>query len=79
MVHGVRFPRHPLLANIACLQSGQTFACPAFAKATSRAIGFWRQSRLLTKHGYPPDLQDGAVRTVIEQAERILVEIAGTV
>jgi type I restriction enzyme, R subunit len=32
--------------------------------------------RILKKHGYPPDLQDGAVRTVIEQAERILAEIA---
>ena len=32
--------------------------------------------RILKKYGYPPDLQDGAVRTVIEQAERILGEIA---
>ncbi|MGE0205783.1 MAG: type I restriction endonuclease subunit R [Hyphomicrobiaceae bacterium] len=32
--------------------------------------------RILRKYGYPPDLQDGAVRTVIEQAERILSEIA---
>lgn len=31
--------------------------------------------RILRKHGYPPDLQDGAVRTVIEQAERILSEL----
>lgn len=31
--------------------------------------------RILKKHGYPPDLQDGAVRTVIEQAERILADI----
>jgi type I restriction enzyme R subunit len=31
--------------------------------------------RILRKYGYPPDLQDGAVRTVIEQAERILSEI----
>lgn len=31
--------------------------------------------RILRKHGYPPDLQDGAVKTVIEQAERILSEI----
>jgi type I restriction enzyme, R subunit len=28
--------------------------------------------RILKKYGYPPDLQDSAVRTVIEQAERIL-------
>ena len=32
--------------------------------------------RILKKYGYPPDLQDDAVRTVIEQAERILIEIA---
>jgi type I restriction enzyme, R subunit len=32
--------------------------------------------RILRKYGYPPDLQDGAVRTVIEQAERILGEMA---
>jgi len=32
--------------------------------------------RILKKHGYPPDLQDAAVRTVIEQAERILTEMA---
>ena len=32
--------------------------------------------RILKKYGYPPDLQDGAVRTVIEQAERILGELA---
>jgi type I restriction enzyme R subunit len=31
--------------------------------------------RILRKYGYPPDLQDGAVRTVIEQAERILGEM----
>src|SRR5262249_52752563 len=31
--------------------------------------------RILRKYGYPPDLQDAAVRTVIEQAERILSEI----
>jgi type I restriction enzyme R subunit len=32
--------------------------------------------RILRKYGYPPDLQDNAVRTVIEQAERILGEMA---
>lgn len=32
--------------------------------------------RILKKHGYPPDLQDAAVRTVIEQAERILTDMA---
>ena len=32
--------------------------------------------RILKKYGYPPDLQDGAVRTVIEQAERILGEMS---
>ncbi|MEQ1649180.1 MAG: type I restriction endonuclease subunit R, partial [Hyphomicrobiaceae bacterium] len=33
--------------------------------------------RILRKHGYPPDLQDGAVKIVIEQAERLLGEMAG--
>jgi type I restriction enzyme, R subunit len=32
--------------------------------------------RILRKHGYPPDLQDGAVKIVIEQAERLLGEMA---
>ncbi|HLN25721.1 MAG TPA: type I restriction enzyme endonuclease domain-containing protein [Patescibacteria group bacterium] len=27
--------------------------------------------RILRKYGYPPDLQDAAVRTVLEQAESI--------
>ena len=27
--------------------------------------------RILRRYGYPPDLQDAAVRTVIEQAERL--------
>lgn len=27
--------------------------------------------RLLKKHGYPPDKQEGAVKTVIERAERV--------
>lgn len=27
--------------------------------------------RILRRYGYPPDLQDQAVRTVIEQAERL--------
>ncbi|HEY8290282.1 MAG TPA: type I restriction enzyme endonuclease domain-containing protein, partial [Acetobacteraceae bacterium] len=27
--------------------------------------------RILRKYGYPPDLQDAAVRTVLEQAERL--------
>lgn len=31
--------------------------------------------RILRKHGYPPDLSDQAVQTVIEQAELILQEI----
>jgi type I restriction enzyme, R subunit len=34
--------------------------------------------RTLKKDGYPPDLQEGAVRTVIGQAERILAEICVT-
>lgn len=28
--------------------------------------------RILRKYGYPPDLSDQAVQTVIEQAERLL-------
>ena len=32
--------------------------------------------KILRKHGYPPDLQDAAVQTVIKQAEAILGEIA---
>jgi len=27
--------------------------------------------RILRKHGYPPDLQDGAVQTVLRQAEEL--------
>ena len=27
--------------------------------------------RILRKHGYPPDLQDAAVQTVLEQAEAL--------
>lgn len=41
------------------------------ARARMRAL----VKRILRKHGYPPDLQDGAVKTVIEQAERILSEL----
>lgn len=33
--------------------------------------------RILKKYGYPPDLQDDAIRTVIEQAERWSAEWAG--
>ncbi|MEM9355841.1 MAG: type I restriction endonuclease subunit R [Pseudomonadota bacterium] len=32
--------------------------------------------KILRKHGYPPDLQDSAVQTVIKQAETILGEMA---
>ncbi len=32
--------------------------------------------RILRKYGYPPDLEDGAVQTVIKQAEAILGEMA---
>ena len=32
--------------------------------------------RILRKHGYPPDLADGAVQTVLAQAEILLREIA---
>ncbi len=34
--------------------------------------------RILKKYGYPPDLQDDAVRTVIEQAERWSAEWANS-
>jgi type I restriction enzyme, R subunit len=33
--------------------------------------------RILRKYGYPPDLEDAAVRGVLEQAEALLSEIAG--
>ncbi|MSP55031.1 MAG: DUF3387 domain-containing protein [Myxococcales bacterium] len=33
--------------------------------------------RLLKKHGYPPDGQEGAIKTVIEQAERVCRDWAG--
>lgn len=32
--------------------------------------------RILRKYGYPPDLEDAAVRGVLEQAEAMLSEIA---
>jgi len=31
--------------------------------------------RILKKYGYPPDLADAAVQTVLEQAERLLRDI----
>ena len=33
--------------------------------------------RLLKKHGYPPDKQDGAVKTVLEQAEQVCRDWSG--
>jgi type I restriction enzyme R subunit len=33
--------------------------------------------KILRKYGYPPDLQEGAVRTVLEQAERLSAQWAG--
>ena len=33
--------------------------------------------RLLRKYGYPPDLQEAATRTVLEQAELLAAEWAG--
>ncbi|MBV8094389.1 MAG: DUF3387 domain-containing protein, partial [Acetobacteraceae bacterium] len=32
--------------------------------------------RILRKYGYPPDLQDSAVQTVLEQAEELSAEWA---
>ena len=32
--------------------------------------------RILRKYGYPPDLQDAAVQTVLQQAEALLAEIS---
>ena len=32
--------------------------------------------RILNKYGYPPDLQDAAVRTVLQQAELLCAEVA---
>ena len=34
--------------------------------------------RILRKYGYPPDLQDAAVQTVLQQAEALSAEWAGT-
>jgi type I restriction enzyme, R subunit len=33
--------------------------------------------KILRKYGYPPDLQDGAVQTVLQQAEAFSAEWAG--
>lgn len=33
--------------------------------------------RILRKYGYPPDLQDAAVQTVLQQAEALSAEWAG--
>ena len=33
--------------------------------------------RILRKYGYPPDLQDAATRTVLEQAELLAAAWAG--
>ena len=35
--------------------------------------------RILNKYGYPPDLQDGAVQMVLQQAEALSAEWAGAV
>ncbi|MBI1209739.1 MAG: HsdR family type I site-specific deoxyribonuclease [Azospirillum sp.] len=35
--------------------------------------------RILRKYGYPPDLQDAAVQTVLQQAEALSAEWAGTI
>ena len=32
--------------------------------------------RILNKHGFPPDLQDEAVKTVLDQAERLCADWA---
>src|SRR5690606_189801 len=40
-------------------------------KESARANIRRRVKRLLRKHGYPPDKQDAAVLTGIEQAERV--------
>jgi len=34
--------------------------------------------RILRRYGYPPDLQEAAIRTVIEQAERLAEELAAS-
>jgi type I restriction enzyme R subunit len=33
--------------------------------------------KILRKYGYPPDLQDGAVQTVLQQSEALSAEWAG--
>ncbi|MBL4918776.1 type I restriction enzyme endonuclease domain-containing protein [Szabonella alba] len=47
-----------------------------------RSIKPWDQtprgtSRILRKYGYPPDLEDAAVRGVLAQAEAMLSELEG--
>ncbi|MFO8148508.1 MAG: DUF3387 domain-containing protein, partial [Gillisia sp.] len=43
------------------------------AKAKMRVM----VKRLLKKHGYPPDKQEQATQTVLEQAELLCKELAG--
>jgi len=33
--------------------------------------------RILRKYGYPPDLEDAAIRTVVLQAEALAAEVRG--
>ncbi len=43
------------------------------ARAKTRVI----VERILKKHGYPPNLQDQAVQTVLAQAEKLCAEVVG--
>jgi type I restriction enzyme R subunit len=46
------------------------------AKESVRAKMRVMIKRILRKYGYPPDLQEQATKTVLEQAERICGEVA---
>ena len=49
------------------------------SRSTGRCVRTWRAQlrvlvkRILRKHGYPPDKQEKATRTVLEQAEVLSV------
>jgi type I restriction enzyme R subunit len=57
---------HELLES---LQGNVTvdWACRESARARMRVL----VKRILRKHGYPPDMQDAAVQTVLRQAEAL--------
>ena len=62
-------------------------SCSTASRATSPWTGQHREAararmrvlvkRILRKYGYPPDLQDAAVQTVLQQAEVLSAEVGG--